>query len=223
MKQRNIYVLGAALAMAAAATNAHTVWLEPVEGANGDYRLLFGGHAGKIESYKPEKLRTLDAVDASGKKLAVTSTVVADIVRVHVEGKPAMLAMHFDNGIYSRTASGPSVEKPMNEVPGAVRGSNALKYHKTIVAWAPLVTKPIGQPFEVVPLDSTPPLAGKSVRVKVLANGKPVAGVKLGRGEEGPNDPVTDENGVGSFTPVKGFNRIWAGKSYPVDGNSKYT
>jgi nickel transport protein len=223
VKQRYICVLGAAVTMIAAAANAHTVWLEQVAGAKADYRLLFGGHAGKIESYKPEKLKSVESLDAQGRKLTVTRAVGDDGVRIHVAGTPALLAMHFDNGIHSRTQTGPSVEKPMNELPGATRGTYAVKYHKTVAAWSPLVTKPIGQPFELVPLDAKAPTAGEPVKVKVLMDGKPVAGVKLGRGEEGPNDPVTDDDGIGSFVPERGFNRIWAGKRNPVAGNAQYT
>jgi hypothetical protein len=48
--------------------------------------------------------------------------------------------------------------------------------------------------------------------------------VKLGRGEEGTaNDPVTDAEGVASFVPAIGFNRLWAGKRIPVSGNPDYT
>ena len=99
---------------------------------------MFGGHAGKLETYNPEKLKTVDATDAQGKKLRSAATVTADGVRLHVEGTPAMIAMHFDNGIHSRAATGPSVEKPMNEVPGATRATYAVKYHKTVLDWSPL-------------------------------------------------------------------------------------
>jgi nickel transport protein len=217
-------LLVSALASLSFSTLAHTVWLEPVNGKAGDYRVMFGGHAGKLEQYNPQKLKTIDAYDASGGKLNAKRSVEGDAVRLHVEGAPAMIAMHFDNGIHTRTENGPSVEKPMNEVPGATRATNAIKYHKTIVQWSPLVTKPINQPFEVIPLDSTQPVAGKPLRVQVRQDGKPVAGIKLGRGEEGsPKDPVTDSNGVASFVPEKGFNKLWAGKRIPVSNDPKYT
>ena len=75
-----------------------------------------------------------------------------------------------------------------------------------------------------MPLDATHAAAGKPLRVRVLQDGKPVAGVKLGRGEEGTaNDPVTDAEGVAAFMPRGGFNKLWAGKRIPVPGNPKYT
>jgi nickel transport protein len=99
-----------------------------------------------------------------------------------------------------------------------------VKYSKVIVDWSSLATRALRQPFEVVPLDATRPQSGKPVRVQVLHDGKPVPGVKLGRGEEGTaQDPVTDANGIAAFVPQRGFNKLWAGKRIPVTGNPQYT
>ncbi|WP_129775627.1 DUF4198 domain-containing protein [Peristeroidobacter soli] len=215
-------IFSAMLACCASAAMAHTVWLEP-EGKS-DFQVKFGGHAGKLETYRPEKIKQIEALDKQGKKLSVEQDVTADAVRLHVDGAPALISMHFDNGIHTKPATGPSVEKPMNEVPGATRATYAVKYHKTVVDWAPLVTKTLGQPFEVVPLSAQQPAVGQPFRVRVLQDGKPAAGVKLGHGEEGTaTDPVTDAEGIAAFVPKQGFNRLWAGKRIPVTGNPKYT
>jgi nickel transport protein len=217
-------IVSAALACCISNAMAHTVWLEAVPQSQGDYQVLFGGHAGKLETYRPGKIKQVEAVDRQGKQLTVKRAVTADGARLHVDGTPALISMHFDNGIHTRPATGPSVEKPMNEVPGATRATYAVKYHKTVVDWAPLVTRTLGQPFEVVPLSAQQPLADQPFRVRVLQDGKPVAGVKLGHGEEGTAaDPVTDAEGVAAFIPKKGFNRLWAGKRIAVTDNPKYT
>lgn len=221
---RSRLVLAALLAGCASGALAHTVWLQAVPQSAGDFQVLFGGHAGKLETYRPEKLKQIEAVDADGKPLTVTRDVTADGVRLHVVGAPALIAMHFDNGIHTKPATGPSVEKPMNEVPDATRATYAVKYHKTVVAWAPLVARTLGQPFEVVPLSARQPVADQPFRVRVLQDGKPVAGVKLGHGEEGTAaDPVTDADGVAAFVPKPGFNRLWAGKRIPVTDDPRYT
>jgi len=214
----------AILACCASAALAHTVWLEPVAQSAGDYRVFFGGHAGQLEPYVPEKLKDVEALDRAGKSLTVSRRITKDGVLLHVDGSPAMIAMHFDNGIHTRPPTGRSVEKPMNEVPGATRATYAVKYHKTIVDWSPPVTRIIGQPFEVVPLSAEQPRAGQPFRVRVLQDGKPVPGVRLGQGEEGTaEDPVTDADGVAAFVPRRGFNRLWAGKRLEATGNPKYT
>jgi len=217
-------VLCAALMCCVSGAMAHTVWLQSVPETQGDFQVLFGGHAGKLETYRPEKIKQIDAVDRQGRKLGVKQEVTADGVRLHVAGAPALISMHFDNGIHSRPPTGPSVEKPMNEVPGSTRATYAVKYHKTVLDWAPLVTKTLGQPFEVVPLSEQQPVANQPLRVRVLQDGKPVAGVRLGHGEEGTAaDPVTDADGIAAFVPKQGFNRLWAGKRIAVSGNPQYT
>ncbi|WP_129647786.1 DUF4198 domain-containing protein [Peristeroidobacter agariperforans] len=217
-------ILCAMLTCCASSAMAHTVWLESLPQTPGEFRVFFGGHAGKLETYQPEKIKQIDALDEQGKKLALEQEVTADGVRLHVAGSPVLISMHFDNGIHSRPPTGRSVEKPMNEVPGATRATYAVKYHKTVVEWAPLVTRMLGQPFEVIPLSAQQPVAGQPFRVRVLQDGKPVAGVKLGHGEEGTAaDPVTDAEGIAAFVPKQGFNRLWAGKRIAVAGNPRYT
>jgi nickel transport protein len=224
MKRFTTILAGPLLAALGIQAQAHTVWLEPVAGKTGEFHVLFNGHNGKIESANPQKLKSADAFDAKGRKLAVSRLVAAGSLDLKIAGQPAFVAVHLDNGIHSRRSEGPSVEAPMNEVPGAVRATRALKYHKTIVSWQASVTRPIGQAFEVVPLDASAPRAGKPFRVKVLIDGKPVAGVKLGAGEEGGESaPVTGADGVAEFTPVAGFNKMWAGRREAIGGNPAYT
>lgn len=225
MKRVGTMMTMAAVAVLGASAHAHTVWLEAAADEPGKFRVLFNGHNGKVESASPEKLKTADAFDARGRKLAVSRHVSAQGLDLKIDGVVAMVAVSFDNGIHSRRTVGPSVEAPMNEVAGAVRATRALKYHKTIVSWqAGATRKPVGQAFEVVPLDSKAPQAGKPMRVQVLLDGKPVAGVKLGAGEDGgESSPVTGADGIAAFTPVAGFNKLWAGRREAVVGNPAYT
>jgi nickel transport protein len=80
----------------------------------------------------------------------------------------------------------------------------------------------VGQAFEVTPLDAATPMAGQPMRVRVTLNGRPLAGARLGHGEEG-EAALTDAEGVASFTPVKGSNRLWAGRRWPVTDIPQYT
>jgi nickel transport protein len=222
---RKMRVIGFAAALLLGTTaSAHTVWLEAAKDNPRQYQVLFNGHGGKVEPADPKKLKAFEARDAHGRRLDVKRTDGADGIKLRVDGDPAVITVHLDNGTHSRKAEGPSIEAPMNEVPGAIKATRALKYHKTIVSWQPSVTRAIGQPFEVVPVDATQPQAGKPFRVRVLIEGKPAAGVKLGTGEDGgENAPVTDANGVAAFVPAAGFNKMWAGKREAVTGNPAYT
>jgi len=219
-KFTSMLVLG--LLTVSSAALAHTAWLEAVPGKAGTYRVFFGGHAGKLETLDPAKAKTIDAMDAKGRTLKVTRTVDRDGLLLRVNGSPALITMHYDNGIHTKTATGPSIPKPMKEVPGAVSATNAVKYHKTVVTWVPIVTRPVGQPFEVVPMDATQPRVGQLMRILVRMDGKPAAGIKVGRGEDNA-EAVTDANGVTTFTPKAGFNKVWAGKRIETTTEPHYT
>ena len=220
--KKSLSLIALGLLAASSAALAHTAWLEAVPAPAGTYRVFFGGHAGKLEKLDPAKARTIDAVDAKGRKLKVNRTIDSDGMLVMVAGKPALITMHYDNGIHTKTGSGPSIPKPMTEVPGAVSATNAVKYHKTVVAWGPVVTRPLGQPFEIVPMDATAPRAGQPMRLQVRMDGKPAAGIKIGRGEDNA-EATTDASGVATFTPTAGFNKVWAGKRIETTTQPRYT
>ncbi len=216
------FALSIAFAGAASAASAHTAWLVK-EAAPGTWLLQFGGHQGKLEPAIATKLRQLSAIDERGRPLPVKRATLGTTTRVTVGGQPSLIALHYDNGIHSRTATpGASVERPMNQVRGAVSAVNAQKYHKTIVRWSPVVTRPIGQPFEVTPVASAQPIAGEAMRVQVRLDGKPIAGVNIGFGEDNA-EAVTDAAGIASFRPRPGANRLWAGKRIETAGNPRFT
>lgn len=207
---------------ASAPALAHTAWLEPDTTVSG-WQLKFGGHAGVLEPVVPGKLKDVAALDAEGKALTVTRAVNGDQVSIDVAGEPSVIALHYDNGIHTRPATpGPSIEQPMHAVPGAISAVNAVKYHKTIAAWTPQVVRPVGQEFEVIPLLAATPKAGVPMTVEVRLKGQPLAGAKIGHGEDS-GDAVTDAQGRAQFTPKAGFNKLWAGQRFEVEGNPDYT
>lgn len=215
-------LLATLLAVVATGAVAHTVWLERDTGT-GQYRVVFGGHEGRAEAYAASKVGPLDAFAADGGTLPVVRSETADGVRMRIDGDAAVLLLSFDNGIWSRAEGGRSVEKPMNEVPGAVNGVHALKYHKTIARWGEAATRAWGQPFELVPAEAAAPRAGVPLKLRVLIDGKPAAGISVAAGEEGGPGAVSDADGYATIVPQAGFNRIWAGQRSEVGGDPRYT
>lgn len=55
----------------------------------------------------------------------------------------------------------------------------------------------------------------------MLHNGKPLQGIKVGVGEDAPFN-VTNERGIAEFTPVKGYNKVWAEFEENVTENPDY-
>lgn len=207
----------AALSAAAGVAAAHTVWLEPKAGHANQYDVLFGGHEGKLETFNPEKLQTITVYDSLGNTLEFSRKNGETSSVLTLPDNAALVAIYFDNGIWTQNAMGEYVNKPMSEVPGATRATLAVKYHKTVLRWSDQLTQPLGQTFEVLPLAGTQPVAGEPFAVKVLVNGKPVQGIQLGRGEIG-TEGTTNAEGVASFIPEPGFNKLWAGQRSQVNG-----
>ncbi len=201
---------------------AHTVWLEPV-GTAGEYRVLFGGHEGKTEGYAAAKVGAVQAWDADGRAVDVRKTELpgAQGVRVSAAGA-VLLAASFDNGYWSKGSDGKSRNVPMTELPGAVSGVQALKYHKFIAGWAARVAQPVGQAFEVTPVQARQPRAGEPMAVRVTIGGEPAAGIALAFGEEG-RDAVTGPDGIATVKPRPGRNRLWAGQRVAVSDDPKTT
>lgn len=201
-------------------TLAHNVWLEP--DAGGGYLVQFGGHEGVLETFRPDKLKSVQAFDQRGRAIAVKIEPREGGVRVQPERQAALLAVHFDNGYFSRAGEGPMVEKPMNENPGATSGVHAVKYHKTIIAWGAFAQKPLGQPFEIVPLAHQTPRAGQPLRVQALLDGQPAGGIRLSLGEKGT--PVTTAtDGTATVTPVAGINQLLAIRRAPMTSDARTT
>jgi len=213
MKLKWIFPL--AIAAQVLTASAHTVWLEADNKPN-QYQILFGGHAGKLEPLQPEKLKLIKAYNSKGETLPVQRKDSAESSELSLSPDTALVTIHYDNGIWSKNRMGKSVNKPMSSVQGATKATNAVKYHKTVLQWSGQLQKPLGQEFEVVPLSSTQPVAGKPMLVKILLKGEPLADVKLGHGEKGAA-AVTNAQGIGEFIPKEGFNKLWAGKRFAVE------
>ncbi len=214
-------VLAAALTAAGAAA-AHTATIES-DGTPKRFAVLFWGHAGRTEPYPADRVTRVTALDARGQAIAVTLDQGADgVVRANAAAVPALVALEFDNGIWSRAEGGKSVNRPMNENPGATRGTHALKHGKTVVVWNDVALRPVGQPLEIVPLAAAVPRAGQPIRVRVLYEGRPLAGAKVAADEDAPAT-LTDADGVTAFTPRRGRNTVWVNHRVDVAGDARMT
>lgn len=216
----SLAALIAAAGLHAPAAQAHNVWLEA--DAGGGYTVQFGGHEGQLEAFDAAKLKSVQAFDRRGRQIAVTLTLKDGGVRVLPAHQAALLAAHFDNGFFSKVGEGAMVNKPMTENPGATSGVHAVKYHKTIIQWGAIAKKPLGQPFEIVPLTHETPHAGQPLPVQVLFDGKPIEGIRLSLGEKGA--PVTSAaDGTATVTPAAGANQLLAIRRMPVVGDARTT
>lgn len=189
---------------------AHDAWFEA---AGGGFVIRYGHE--KAESYDPAKVKSLAAYAADGASLTVERRPAEkDGLVFSVKGKPALLALHFDNGFWSKTAEG-TKNLPKTDAPGATGSVYSLKYGKAILEWSAFVTKPLGQRLEIVPLMANPPHTGERLAVRVLWEGKPLPGVKIGKGEY-ELSATTDVDGKAALPVEHGLQSIWVGRRAPL-------
>jgi len=197
-------LLGAALLVMPPGAGAHDAWIaiEP-----GGPAVQFG-HVGEPEAVDATKIRELDALDAEGRALTLARAPVERAVRLMVDGEPALLALAYDNGYWSRSpGASASVNQPRTEVPGAESSAHVVKYGKTIVKWSAIVSRPLGQALEIVPLADRAPVAGERLAVRVLWQGQPLAGARVLYHDANARTPVVqaDEAGRADLPLSKGL------------------
>jgi nickel transport protein len=221
MKLRNLVPLVFALSIQMTA-HGHDAWIEP---QSGQYAVLWGHGVEKIGPYKIDKVKSLTAIDAHGKKLKVSQKNLDESVKFKVSGKPSVLMLTFESGFYTKTTDGHK-SLPKNEVPNAVSSNYSTKYGKTIVAWSGMVEKAQGQKLEIIPQVRKMPREGESLPVLILFDGKPLSGVKVNTGAAHADDkaklPETDSKGVANVSVAKGRNTLSVSNKIPSGGNPQY-
>lgn len=209
------------LAVLAGAAQAHNVWLEP--DARGGYLIQFGGHAGQLEAFAPEKLQSVRAFDRRGRGVqARVAPAQGQGLRVVPAPEAALIAVELDNGFFSASAGATMRNVPMDENPGATRGVHARKFHKTVIVWNALTQRVLGQDFEVTPRQGRAPHAGDWLELQVQLQGQPLAGASVRLGEHGPV-AMTDAKGHARIQTARGSNHVQVIFRQPVQGDRRIT
>ncbi len=204
--------------------NAHDAFFDPATPATPGQFIVRFADDGKPVPYPATKLTRAWGYSAAGQPVVLQQTVQPGIVdgavRVGAPPEADLLALEFTNGFFSRTTSG-TVEKPMNEVSGAVSGVWAKKTAKYVVRWSAPVQKPVGLQMEIVPLSPNAPKAGDTITVQVLWDGKPLEGVKVSKSEHASGEK-TDADGRATYKVDAGRNFVWTERRMKVTGDPRY-
>jgi len=186
------------IATAAAAAVLILGVLAPVPaGAHGIYfaqrarqlALIYGIGADDLDAVKRLPLvENVTGFDAQWKPVPAQLRAAGPIVVVESDEQPTAVAAVLFNGIWSKTPDGEWVKKGRDEVPNATVSE---KNYKFAVHLAGPLTTPVpplpGQTLQIVPVMAIPEKMDAPLKLRVLFEGKPVAGAQVLR--DFVNDP----------------------------------
>lgn len=197
--------------------SAHGLWTEE---RRGNIEVVYG-HGAEDNAFKPQKISGAWAYDASGKMIPVTVQRLADHARLQPLRPPAVMAVALNNGMWSQTADKKWINEGRSKVPGAIESTQTFKY--SLAIYQPGAKLPSLDQMKLLILPEIDPLTvgpGKSLPVRVLLDGKPVAGVKLtGDYRSAPNTLSTETDAQGRAQVLvrnEGLNVIAAQVEVPV-------
>ena len=192
---KSLALLGLLGAMFATHVSAHGLWTEQ---RRGNIEIIYG-HGAEDNAFKAQKISGAWAYDAEGKMIPVTVQRLADHARLQPLKSPAVLAVALDNGMWSQTANKKWINEGRSKVPGAIESTQTFKY--SLAIYQPGAKLPKLDQMKLLILPEVDPLTvgpGKSLPVRVLLDGKPVAGVKLvGDYRSAPNTLSTETDAEG--------------------------
>jgi nickel transport protein len=164
--------------IAMSAAHAHGIWF--AQRAT-QLALLYGIGSDDLDSVKRLPLvRSIAGYDAEWKSIPTTLRVAGPLLLVDSESQPTVVAAVLFNGIWSKTPEGEWLKKGRDEVPNATTSEKNFKYAVRIVGPLSTPIPPLpGQTLQIIPVDALPVLMGKPLKVRVLFQGKPVAGARV--------------------------------------------
>jgi uncharacterized GH25 family protein len=173
--------------------DAHGIWF--AQRAK-QLALIYGVGADDLDSVKRLPLiRNITGYDATWQPVKTSLRVDGPLVLVDSEGETTAVAAVLDNGIWSKTPDGEWVKKGRDEVKDATISEKTIKYAVHITGPMTKALPPFeGHVLQVVPVEpKLPELLGQPLKLRVLFQGKPLAGARV------LHDYVNDPDG----TPVK--------------------
>ena len=181
------------LALSLAPGQAHDLWLTPAPGG-------VAVHLGHVHEPTPpsaDKLVHLGALTARGTAtLTARAEAGAPVLTAAVAGPgDALVSATYDSGFWVRTRAGAWRNADRRAVPDAERSQWSMKFAKVVLGPEAPWDRVLGQTLEIVPLEA-PTRAAEAVRVRVLFEGRPVAGAEIAVTSGEAADPLRVATGA---------------------------
>lgn len=175
------YIAAAALAAGMTVTSmaqAHGIWF--AQRAT-QLALIYGVGADDLDTVKRLPLvEKVSGYDADWQPIPTQLRVAGPLLLVDSDSQPTVVSAVLFNGIWSRMPDGEWVKKGRDEAPNAIVSEKNYKYavHINGPLTSPMPALP-GQTLQIIPTATLPVLLGKPLKLKVLFEGKPVAGARV--------------------------------------------
>ena len=167
-----------AAALAATAADAHAIWFAQ---RSKQLAFIYGVGADDLDSVKRLPLvKGVAGYDAAYKPVPTRLREAGPMVMVDSDTPATVVTGVMDNGFWAKMPDGEWVKKTKDQAPGALITTHNMKYavYLTGPLNAPLAAFP-DQVVQIVPVGKIPEKMGEPLQVKVLYQGKPVAGARV--------------------------------------------
>lgn len=213
--------------IAAPSAQAHAIWFAQ---RSKQLAFIYGVGADDLDSVKRLPLvRSVAGYDAQYQPVPTRLRIAGPMVLVDSDSPATVVTAVMFNGIWSKTPDGEWVKKGKDEVPNAVISEKNIKYAVHIAGplSAPLPALP-GQVLQITPVDAKlPEKLGEPLKLRILFEGKPVAGARVLT--DLVNDPDAERllSGADGVVTIKvrnqGLNVVNATYDGPTDEPAKAT
>lgn len=211
--------------IAAVPIGAHSIWFAQRATKTA---LIYGEGADDLDAVKRlPMVKAVAGYDAAWKPVATSLKVAGVVPLVESEQSIAAVTAVMDYGLWSKTPDGEWHNKGRDEVPTATLAEHNWKYavHLTQLPKSPL---PLfaGQTLQIVPVGATiPEKMGAPLKVRVVFEGKPVAGASLLSDYVNDPDQTPVKTAVDGTATIKlrnqGLNVLVAIYNGPADDKAK--
>jgi len=209
----------------ASTASAHGIWFAE---RSKQLAVIYGVGADDLEMVKRlPKITSISAYDALQQPIATSLRASEFLVVVNTDEHPAIVAAVLDNGYWSKTPDGEWIAAGRDEVPNATLSERTVKYavHLRSALAEPLGAIP-GQMLQIIPdVDVLPDMLGSELELRVVYDGKPVAGahviVDFVNDPDGERIVTGDDGRVTINIRNQGLNVIGATYDAPSDEPAK--
>lgn len=212
------------LLIASVPVSAHSLWMQPRDGKV----VLLEGHPdeNKDDAYDAPRVTQALGFDEAFNATRVKAVPKDGRVWFERESKTTLLAVLFDNGYWSESASQGWVRKPGSEVPDAKVSGYSHKYAKIYLGALTEPSRRVGHTLEIIPLsDPTKVKAGDTLTLQVLLLGQPLAGAEViadpFAGDASPKTTTAEDGTAAIKVPDRNFAVVEVKRRIEITGDPK--